>query len=170
MIMPYFFIADNGTQRHFVGTTFRLIAHPDVTIFLEDKLSGEIDPKTQDASKFTSDYITDSFWTYYGEYGKIKVKSLWSLPVYRHTQLAGQKALESFARIQREDGEEDFGYFSTARGDPNSKEYRPDLRFYVIRQAKHAKDKGIEPIGKEAFLKMAQAIAASVKRRPTTPN
>ncbi len=36
---------------------------------------------------------------------------------------------------------------------------------YVLRHAALAKAKGIEPVSKEALLKMAETIAVSVKRR-----
>jgi len=37
---------------------------------------------------------------------------------------------------------------------------------YVMRDAANARAKGIEPMQKDEFLKMAREIAASVKRRP----
>lgn len=62
----------------------------------------------------------------------------------------------------------DYGYLSVVRGDPDAKVDTPDLMFYVIRTAQNASAKGIEPVGKEEFLELAQTIAASVKRRPTS--
>ena len=38
---------------------------------------------------------------------------------------------------------------------------------FVIRDAKNAIAKGVKPMEKEQFIELAQAVAASVKKRPT---
>jgi len=88
---------------------------------------------------------------------------------YRNITLSGSKGVESFVSIVREDDTVDYGYLVAARGDPDAKEDTPDLMLYVIQDSKNARAKGIEPIGKDAFLEMAQTIAASVKRRSIVP-
>ena len=69
----------------------------------------------------------------------------------------------------RKDDTVDYGYLVVTKGDPAAKEDTPDLMLYVVQDSKNAKAKGIAPMEKEAFLSMAQTIAASVKRRPTSP-
>lgn len=76
--------------------------------------------------------------------------------------------MQTFVQFERKDGTQDYGYLAVAPGDPEAKEDAPDLMLYVIRDAKNAKAKGIEPVSKEALLEMAQTIAASVKRRPVS--
>ena len=78
--------------------------------------------------------------------------------------LAGYKGLSSFVKFIRHDDAVDYGYAAVVRGDPNAKEDTPDLMVYVIRDSHNAKGK--EPMPKDEFLKMAETIAASVKRRP----
>jgi hypothetical protein len=94
-----------------------------------------------------------------------EVKPLWK-PSTRPVKLAGYSGLASFMQLAREDGSVDYGYLAIVRGDPDAKEDTPDLMLYIIRNADRARAKGQEPIGKQAFIEMAEAIAASVKRRP----
>jgi hypothetical protein len=161
---PYTFIRDDGQQRRSVATTYRLLEHPDVTILLKDSSAAGPQADNPRRDIFTAEYGSNDFWSQYKGIGQ-RVASVWS-PAYRSTKLAGQKGLASFVEITREDGIQDFGYLAVAPGDPEAKEDAPDLMLYVIRDAKNAKAKGVEPIGKEALLEMAQTISASVKRRP----
>ena len=68
--------------------------------------------------------------------------------------------------VMRTDDTIDYGYLAVVRGDPQAKVDTPDLMLYVIRDAKNAVAKGKKPIDKDEVLKMAEAIAASVKHRP----
>jgi hypothetical protein len=69
-------------------------------------------------------------------------------------------------KLTRQDDQIDYGYLAASAGDHLAKEDTPRLMLYVIRDAKNAQAKGIEPIGKDEFFKLAKDIAASVKRRP----
>ncbi|MDB5802373.1 MAG: hypothetical protein JWL63_3312 [Rhodocyclales bacterium] len=163
--LPYAFIRDDGNTPRVIAATYRLREHPDVTIWLQDRDS-EHPWSGFDPEKLTPVAKADSFWTYYDSSDRKSLRSVWNDP-YRRITLANSKGVESFVRIIRKDDTEDFGYLVVARGDPDAKEDTPDLMLYVIRDTKNAKAKGIEPISKDAFLEMAQTIAASVKRRPT---
>jgi hypothetical protein len=77
--------------------------------------------------------------------------------------------VESFVKIVREDGSEDYGYLVVARGDPFAKEDTPDLMLYVVQNSRNAKAKGAVPMSKDAFLELAQTVAASVRRRSLSP-
>ena len=168
--LPYFFIRDDNQPTRHISVTYRLKAHPDITIWLEDANAvGHADWHRKDVNILDPEYRSNEFWTQIRQREQ-SVKSLWSLPTYRHNHMAGQKGLETFVSIIHKDCSEDFGYYSIAPGDAQSKDDKPDLQLYVIRDARNAKSRGIEPLPKDEFLKMAQAIAASVKRRPTTPN
>jgi hypothetical protein len=94
-----------------------------------------------------------------------EVKPLWS-PSTRRVKLAGYNGLASFMQLTRDDGGVEYGYLAIVRGDPDAREDTPDLMLYMIRNAERARAKGQEPISKEAFIEMAETIAASVKRRP----
>ena len=88
----------------------------------------------------------------------------------KHTDklMDGRKGVATLVEMLRLDGvTTDFGYLAVVRGDPDAKQDAPDLMLYVIRDAKNATSKGKQPIEKEEFFKMARAIAASVKHRPT---
>ncbi|AIY40555.1 hypothetical protein LT85_1397 [Collimonas arenae] len=165
--LPFFFIRDNDLDKNLsrvIAMTYRLKSHPDVTIMLEDATADQFDSEKREKIS-EPDYVIDDFWTQYRS-PDASIRSLWEFPIKRSVTLAGQKGLASFVKITRE-GNIDYGYFATVRGDPKAKTDTPDLRLYVIQEGSKAKAKGIEPIGKEEFLKMAETIAASVQRRPT---
>lgn len=160
--IPYGIIRDNGSMRRAIRLTYRLTRHPDITILLQDA-SAATHPNKE---VLTAKYRTNDFWGQYSG-GKKEFKSAW-WPVARDVTLAGQKGMQTFVQFIREDGNQDYGYLAVAPGDPNSKEDVPDLMLYVMREAKNAIAKGIEPMDKGAFIEMAKAIAASVKRRPVS--
>lgn len=159
---PYVFIPDGGQRWRDIGVTYRLKDQPDVTVWLADSNASAPGPD-QIASHFTAEYKTNFFWTQ-GYQSHKKVKLLWRK--LHDVQLDGRKGVSSFVELTRDDDTIDYGYLAVVRGDPDAKTDTPDLMLYVISDAKNAKDKGIEPISKEALLEMAQTIAASVKRRP----
>jgi hypothetical protein len=165
--VPYMFVGDDGQPRRHIAMTYRLREHPDITIMLEDSSAVEIDPKAN-PEVYDPEGISDSFWSRYDNTYRKSLRSVWSTP-YRRIKLADSKGLESFVKIVRDNDAVDYGYLVVARGDPKAKEDTPDLMLYVIQDSKNAKAKGIEPLGKDAFLAMAQTVAASVKRRPTSP-
>jgi hypothetical protein len=165
--LPYAFINDNGENRRYVAMTYRLREHPDVTIMLKDQNAVEIDPKANPAV-YDPEGISDDFWSRYDDIYRKSLRGVWNIP-YKRAKLANSKGLESFVKIVRKDDTVDYGYLVVTKGDPTAKEDTPDLMLYVIQDSKNAKAKGIAPMEKEAFLSMAQTIAASVKRRPTSP-
>jgi Tle cognate immunity protein 4 C-terminal domain len=162
--LPYAFIRDDGAPRRHIATTYRLKAHPDITIMLRDVTAAREDPKAN-PHIYDPEAKSDDFWTRYDSAYRKSLRSVWSTP-YKNIKLADSVGVESFVKIVREDGFEDYGYLVVARGDPDAKLDTPDLMLYVIQNSKSAKAKGVTPLGKEAVLRIAQAIAASVKRRP----
>lgn len=162
LCLPYTFIRDDGKTSRNVGTTYRLRKHPDVTVYLRDAAAAS----HQNKEVLTAKYRTNDFWAQYGG-GTTNFKSRWT-PSAKGAELGGQAGMQTFVQFVRKDGTQDFGYLAVAPGDPEAKQDIPDLMLYVIRDAKNAKAKGIEPVSEDAFLEMAQTIAASVKRRPIT--
>jgi len=164
--LPYAFLRDEENTRRYIATTYRLRQHPDVTVLLKDVTAVVADPKANPAV-YDPESGSDSFWGRYDNTYRKSLSSEWYRP-YKRITLSNSKGVESFVKIVREDGAVDYGYLVVARGDPHAKEDTPDLMLYVIQNSKNAKAKGIEPVSKEAFLQLAQTIAASVKRRPIT--
>lgn len=163
LCMPYTFIRDDGNTSRQIGSTYRLREHPDVTVYLRDAVAAS----NQNKEVLTAKYRTNDFWAQYGS-GTTDFKSVWSANS-KEVELGGQTGMQTFVQFVRKDGTRDFGYLAVAPGDPQAKEDTPDLMLYVVRDAKNAKAKGIEPISQEALIKMAQSIAGSVKRRPVHP-
>ncbi len=160
---PYVFIPDGGKRRRDIRVTYRLKEQPDVTVWLADG-NASAPGAEQIASHFTAEYQTEFFWTQRYQSRK-RVKLLWRK--LHDVQLDGRKGVSSFVELTRDDDTIDYGYLAVVRGDPDAKTDTPDLMLYVIRDAKNATAKGKQPIDKAAFLEMAEAIAASVKHRPT---
>jgi Tle cognate immunity protein 4 C-terminal domain len=165
--LPFAFIRDDGIPRRHIATTYRLKAHPDITIMLRDATAARVDPKA-DPHVYDPKAKSDDFWARYDSAYRKSLRSVWSTP-YKQIKLAGSVGVESFVKIVREDGSEDYGYLAVGRGDPDAEIDTPDLMLYVIQNSKKAKAQGVTPLDKDAVLKMAQTIAASVKRRPTSP-
>jgi hypothetical protein len=163
--LPYIFIPDEGVHPRGITMVYRLKSHPDITIMLEDQNGGPI-PTDVDPDKFTSEYDNDYFWTY--QHPKY-IRSLWKDPLHS-IELAGIKGQASLVKLTHEDDDDNevnYGFFAAARDNSDSPD-ATNLRMFVIRDAKVARAKNIEPMGKEEFIELAQTIAASVKRRPTT--
>jgi Tle cognate immunity protein 4 C-terminal domain len=161
--LPHLFVDDDGQHRRSVGTTYRLNEHPDVTVLLEDSSAHGPASDTTTAA-YAPEYKTNFFWTQRYQSRK-SVKMLWH---HLHdVKLDGRKGVASFVELTRDDDTIDYGYLAVVRGDPDAKTDTPDLMLYVIRDAKNAIAKGKQPIDKAEFLEMAEAIAASVKHRPT---
>ena len=166
--MPYLFIPFDGRERygHTIATTYRLQDHPDVTILLEDS-TAKRPLESQDPAKLTASYKSNFFWTQdYRSYDSIK--NLLTLRRYNPIDFAGQKGVESMVSMIRKDKvTQDYGYLVVTDGDPNAGTKKPELMLYVIRDAKNAEKRGMKPIGKDEFFKLAREIAASVKLRPS---
>jgi hypothetical protein len=155
--LPYAFIADNDKDSNRqVGVTFRLIDHPDVTVFL-------LDAKAQSSDrKLTSRQKNEFVWGY--DYGIGKQIKLHGIMPYHSVMLDGREGVATSANITRDNGATDFGYLATVQGDPNASVDTPDLLLLVERTATDAKGK--PPVSAEDIDEIGQAISASIKRRP----
>lgn len=162
--LPYAFISDKGREPRDISISYRIKSHPDVMIVLSDANAEEFDDSTT-SSKTPEDEIND-FWSQYevSRTGK-KVTSHWLMNSKRTIKLDGRKGVASFVNITRKDDSKDIGYFAVVPGDPQAKLDVPKLRLFVVREANHARAKGIEPIGEKAFLELVEQIASTVKVR-----
>lgn len=155
--LPYAFVADDDRDSNRqVGVTFRLIDHPDVTVFFLDAKAQSTDPK------LTARQKNEFVWGY--EYGIGKQIKLHGVMPYHSVTLDGRKGIATSATITRDDGATDFGYLATVEGDPNASVDTPDLLLLVERTATNAKDN--PPVSAEDINGIGKAISASIKRRP----
>ena len=161
--LPYAFIRDDGKHGRSINTTYRLKDHPDITIWLEDQSARRVQ-NGQDPHLYSAIERTDYFWMQNYSSARLSVRSLWR-GLYKNVSLPAGKGVESFVALKRKDGTEDYGYLLAIRGDPDSKEDKPDLLMYVIRDAANAKAKGIEPVNQETVLEIGRAVAASILHR-----
>jgi hypothetical protein len=168
LCMPYTFIPDDGNGRRFISTAYRLRSHPDITIWLQDSNGGSV-PKGFNPGKFTAEYDNEFFWGQRYQDRK-EYRSIWSWPYLRSIKFAGMEGKSSFVELIRNDDSSsmDYGFFAAARGDPAKDPDPTNIQMFVIRDAKNAIAKGMKPLEKDEFIKLAQAVAASVRKRPVT--
>lgn len=165
--LPYLFIRDDGSQPRGVGTTYRLKDHPDITVWLEDGSAALVDPRRRPET-YTPQYMASFFWEQ--DYQNRRAfKSLWpGHKAFKEGTLAGRKGVKTFVELTRYDAQQtkDYGYLVAVRGDPDAREDAPDLMLYVIQDSVNATKRGVLPLGKDEFFRLAETIAASVRHRP----
>jgi hypothetical protein len=164
--LPYLFVRDDGQTPRHIGMTYRLKAHPDITVWLEDASAARLGER-QNPEKLTALYKAAFFWNQrYQNYRSIE--SQWPLRrTFKDTLLAGLPGVKTFVKLTRDDKErtEDYGYLAAVRGNPDASEDHPDLMLYVIQDSINATRRGIAPLTKQEFIDIAEKIAASVRRR-----
>lgn len=155
--LPYGFIKDDGTDANRqIGVTYRLVGHPDVTIFFLDEKASTTDPK------LTSRQENQFVWGY--DYGIGKHIKLHGFMPYRSVKLDGREGVATSATITRDDDSTDYGYLATVQGDSNAPVDTPNLLLLVERNAKYAKKN--PPVSADELDQIAKIIAASIRRRP----
>lgn len=165
--LPYLFIEDDGKPPRHIGTTYRLKDHPDITVWLEDGSAALVDPRRRPET-YTPQYMAGFFWEQ--DYQNRRAfKSLWpGHKAFKEGTLAGRKGVKTFVELTRYDAQQtkDYGYLVAVRGDPDAREDAPDLMLYVIQDSVNATKRGVPPLGKDEFFRLAETIAASVRHRP----
>lgn len=159
---PYSFLADAEGQRPSIRASMRLREHPEVEIHFEDVRARDWRKDYSKAVNLTSAQAHRSFWS--GDYAQrhqgVTLKGLFP---YRKVLLDGREGVATFGEIKRNDGSIDYGYLAIVKGDFETTEDVPDLLLYVIRTAALAGGK--TPVTEDELKDMAEAIAASIKRR-----
>lgn len=168
LCLPYIFLPAAQHHRYFVAATYRLKSHPDVTVWLQHNYAATIEGNQEDRfRKPSTEHDNEFFWTLAYQ-SPDKYRSLWHWPYLQNVKLAGINGKSSFMELTREGGTIDYGYFASARTDETQKNDWTNVQIFVIRNAKNAITKDLQPIDKDEFLKMAQAIATSIKIRSIT--
>jgi hypothetical protein len=157
--IPYGFIAnDSGQETHNMAVTYRLKAHPDVSILFQtltaDPGPGDNRPNTEMSEK---DYVTDFLNNIYGHsFRDIKLYG----KGFTYPEVDGRKAVAAFTKFTRFDKTVDYGYVAYVKG---KSPIEPTLMFYLIRRGSLAT--GSAPVDKKDLEKMAEHIVASIKHR-----
>ena len=163
LCIPYVFIADEdknkGKKGRKIAVTFRLKAHPDVDIiFIDDSASEDPDDPQKKAKQELR-----FFW--HNHYSIEKLDAENGLGgEFRAVHMAGREGAATLVKITRTDDAVDYGYtaYITGKTTYNNEKDIPNLMLYVIRTAAHTRG---TPMSKKELLKLAEQIAASVKRR-----
>lgn len=146
-----------------VATLYKLNAHPDVTIMVSDSAMVASANGSPERAKAEKAAIND-FWGQHQLYEDVqKVEKGFPLKNGESIELAGQKGTASFVRIIRKNGAVDYGYYGVSHG-PVSKAGSANIAVYVVTHSQWAKDKSIEPVSSDAFLKMVELVQGSVVR------
>lgn len=170
--MPYGFIAgDSGYEKRNMGVTYRLKAHPDVTIFFQDyAINGEI----LTDKKSMKDAMTRMWNTQY-LMGASK-KELLS-PKWQRISMAGREGMGTFVKatysnvpvydyeghVNERLNYINYGYLAYVRGNKVNRNKEPDLLLYVSQDSRQVKNQ--PPMDKNELEKLAEHIVSSVKRR-----
>ena len=185
--VPYGFVKDDRPQKRSMGTIMRLKDHPDVKILFRDQsaLFNENFKKEESASV---EQELRAFWER-PDWGGVKYQAL-GFRKFPSVQIGGYKGQSTFVEITRPTRSSkyecswddqyfskaekkaagclpqtlDYGYIAYVKGDPDAKEDTPNLLLYVMQNSEDAPD-GKPTIGKDELKKMADTIAASIKRR-----
>ena len=185
--VPYGFVKDDSPQKRSMGTIMRLKDHPDVRILFRDQsaLFGGNYSKEENASV---EQELRAFWER-ASWGGVKYQAL-GFRKFPSVQIGGYKGQSTFVEITRPTRSSksecswddqyfskaekkaagclpqtlDYGYIAYVKGDPDAKEDTPNLLLYVMQNSEDAPD-GKPTIGKDELKKMADTIAASIKRR-----
>ncbi|WP_300729942.1 T6SS immunity protein Tli4 family protein [Pseudomonas sp.] len=184
--MPYGFVKDDSPQKRSMGTIMRLKDHPDVRILFRDQsasfmksYSGEENPTVEKELR--------AFWER-PDWDGVNYQAL-GFRKFPSVQMGGYKGQSTFVEITRSTRSKgqctwddqyfskaekkeagclpqtkDYGYIAYVKGDPDAKEDTPNLLLYVMQDSEDAPD-GKPTIGKDELRKMADTIAASIKRR-----
>lgn len=158
LCLPYVFIRTDKFERRHISATYKLLEHPDVTIWISETSSAAQSDASNDKNAMPKNVI-NNFWSQY-ETGRdvLKVEPMLPQKNGNVVNLAGQNGTASFVKIFRKGEIEDYGYYASSRGEPGN-ELAPDINVYVIRNSFFAKD---QEIGLEEFVKLAEVIEASL--------
>ena len=185
--MPYGFVKDDSPQKRSMGTIMRLKDHPDVRILFRDQ-SASFDENFKKEENASVEQELRAFWER-ANWGGVKYQAL-GFRKFPSVQMGGYQGQSTFVEITRPtrsskeqcswDDEyfskaekkqagclpqtQDYGYIAYVKGDPDAKDDTPNLLLYVMQNSEDAPD-GKPTIGKDELKKMADTIAASIKRR-----
>ena len=185
--MPYGFVKDDRPQKRSMGTIMRLKDHPDVRILFRDQ-SALFTGNYSEEENASVEQELRAFWER-ASWGGVKYQAL-GFRKFPSVQIGGYKGQSTFVEITRPTRSSkyecswddqyfskaekkaagclpqtlDYGYIAYVKGDPDAKEDTPNLLLYVMQNSEDAPD-GKPTIGKDELKKMADTIAASIKRR-----
>jgi len=185
--MPYGFVKDDGPQKRSMGTIMRLNDHPDVRILFRDQSASLMESYSREENA-TVEQELRAFWER-ANWGGVNYQAL-GFRKFPSVQIGGYKGQSTFVEITRPTRSSkeqcswddqyfskaekqaagclpqtlDYGYIAYVKGDPDAKEDTPNLLLYVMQNSEDAPD-GKPTIGKDELRKMADTIAASIKRR-----
>jgi len=154
--LPYLFVGDAGNRSRNVGVTYRLKTHPDVTIWVND--SDEFSSAAPGESTLAeSRRDNESFWNL-----RYQDRKKYRFLVAHSMKLANMDGASTLVELVREDDSVDYGLYASARS-PSGE----TIQLFVIRDGAKAIAKGIKPMEQREMKSLADAIMASVERRPT---
>lgn len=159
--LPNIYIRNNSDEIRDIATTYKLVAQPDVTIWIKDAGAAKYEEKARERNA-QPDNVVDNFWAQYEISPTVKKVS--PLGSKNSVQLAGRRGVSSFVTIIRRDGSIDFGYFGAARGDV-TKSDAPDINVYVITQSSDARSKNVAPLNEKDFRALVKTVTESIQLR-----
>ena len=159
--IPYGFIAKEktGHQSEYSAVAFRLKANPDVEIYFMDQDASR--PPSGLTEKDVAKKELQLFWGNNYPAKELKLEGGYD-GGFRAVNMAGLGGMATLVEITREYDAVDYGYTAYVKGNHVAEQDMHNLMLYVIRTAAHTRG---TPMSKKDFIKLAEQIAASVKRR-----
>lgn len=171
--LPYGFISgDSGQEPHEMGVTYRLIDHPDVTIFFQDLGQAPLRGEGETDEGSIKDAVI-KMWAHSFLMGANKKEFL--SPKWQSIKMDGREGIETYVKatydhfpIYNTEGHAEYhdyinyGYLAYIRSDKKVRNKKPGLLLYVSQTSWLVKDK--PPMSKDELFEIAEKIARSVKR------
>lgn len=162
--LPNAYVKDGNAAMRNVAVMYRLIDHPDVSVYLRDANSARYDEPVRERNAAPK-RLNENFWAQYESKKSVaRILSI-SRTSARFPLLKGWRSgFASVAAIERKNGLVDSGYFAALRGDPEVPGTR-ELELAVIQDSENAKARGAVPLTREQFTAMISRLPETVRDR-----
>ncbi len=162
LCLPHAFIGDVDPGIRNVAAMYKLVDHPDVTIYLKDSNAASYEGKVR-ALNAEPKRVNENFWAQYQLRDSVKhIVSIEKSDVHFSSFSGPANGFASIAQIVRKTGERDFGYIGVHRGDPARKD-SVDVELVILTNADVAKSRGIVPVSKVYFLELVRRLSATLR-------
>ncbi|MGG5838018.1 T6SS immunity protein Tli4 family protein [Huaxiibacter chinensis] len=170
--LPYGFVAgDSGQEPHEIGVTYRLIDHPDVTIFFralgvnEEVLTDEGSIKEAVTKMWNQSYLmgADKKEMLSPKWQRIEMDGREGMATYVKATYNNFPTYDYAGHVTEYNNYINYGYLAYIRGDKNTRNKEPGLLLYVSQFGHQAKNK--QPMDKDELFKIAEHITRTVQRR-----
>lgn len=162
--IPHAYVKDGDSVIRNVGSAYRLMDHPDITVYLRDANAAHYEESVRERNAAPR-RLNESFWAQYQSNRSVKRISSISKTRADFALLKGWRTgFASVATIERKDGSIDWGYFAALRGDPQEPKSL-DMELIVMQDSSNARNRGIAPLTRDQFMTVVSKLSDTVRYR-----